>query len=87
MNYQEFYNLFKYYFTGCQIATIQRIAFQEYKDAHGYYPMRKEQKQVAYGFVHDFMYNMLDPEECCEYLRSTGASKENIVAFWKSLDE
>ncbi len=87
MTYPEFYNLFKDYFTGGQIAEIQRIAFKEYTDGHGYYPRRKEQKQFAYSFVHDFLYDMLDAEDCYEYLKSTGASKEIIEAFWKSLDE
>ena len=87
MTYPEFYNVFKDYFTGSQIAKIQQIAFKEYTYGHGYYPLRKEQKQLAYSFVYDLIYNdIIDAEDCYEYLKSAGVSKETVEAFWKSLD-
>ena len=83
MTYTEFYNFFKDYFTAGQIAGLQKIAFQEHKDAHGFYPQRREQKQFAYGFLYDFLYNNIaDADECYEYLKSAGVTKEQVKKFW-----
>lgn len=65
MRYTEFYNMFKDYLNGNQITEMQKMAFKFYKDAHGYNPMRKNQKQVAYGFLQDLFYNM-ESDECIE---------------------
>ena len=85
MTYTEFYKMLKYYLTGKEIADMQELAFRNYMDAHGYRPMRKEQKQVAYGFIEDLIYNM-DLEECVDYLGGYGIARYKAEAIWQSLD-
>lgn len=87
MTYTKFYSLLSKYFTNSEIAKIQEIAFKEYKDAHGYRPMRKNQKQCAYGFLIDFIYSeIVNCLDCYEYLKYTGVSFDSVKEFWKSLD-
>lgn len=87
MKYTDFYNLLEKYFTGREIAGIQQIAYKEYYDAHGYLPKRKVQKQCAYAFLVDFIRNnIVDAEDCYNYLRSAGVARVNIEKFWASLN-
>lgn len=88
MRYTEFYDFLKDYFTEREIVGIQMLAFREHKDAHGFYPMRKEQKQFAYGFLHDFLFNnIIDVEDCYHYLKTAGCTREHVELFWKIMEE
>lgn len=86
MTYIEFHKLFKKYLSGKEIADMQKLAFMNYEDAHGYRPMRKSQKQVAYGFLEDLIYNM-EMKECVDYLGCYGISQIKAEAIWKSLEK
>ena len=85
MNYTEFYNMFKDYFTNAQIAKIQRSAFDNFEHAHGYKPIRKSGKNIAYGFIRDFLYNE-DFSVCLDYLKTFGIPQYKAVEFLESLD-
>lgn len=85
MTYKEFYNIFKDYFTEWEISSLQELAFSNYEDAHGYRPMKKWQKQIAYDFLCDFLYNM-DKKECIEYFNPFRKSHLVIEEFWNSLE-
>ena len=85
MRYTDFYNMFKDYLNGNQITEMQKMAFKFYKDAHGYNPMRKNQKQVAYGFLQDLFYNM-ESDECIDCLVKYGVDYKRAEAFWQSLE-
>lgn len=85
MTYKEYHDIFKDYFTERQIAAMQELAFANYEDAHGYRPMRKEQKQIAYDFIINFLRDM-DAGECIEYLKPLGMRQCAIVELWDSLD-
>jgi len=85
MIYREFHDIFKNYFTEGQITVIQELAFQNYEDAHGYRPMRKEQKQTAYDFIIDFLRNM-DVTECVGYLKPIGIPRLVVINLWNSLE-
>lgn len=86
MAYTDFYNLFKNFFTVREIQVMQDLAFSNYKDAHGFRPMRKEQKQVAYGFIEDLIYNM-GLNECVDFLGSYGIVWHKATALWLSMNE
>lgn len=86
MTYTEFHKMFKEYLTGKEIADMQELAFSNFEDAHGYRPMRKNQKQVAYGFMEDLIYNM-EMEECVDYLGCYGISQYKAEAIWQSLEK
>jgi len=85
MTYREFHDIFKNYFTEGQITAIQELAFTNYEDAHGYRPMRKEQKQTAYDFIIDFLRNM-DVTECVGYLKPLGIPLIAAINLWNGLE-
>jgi hypothetical protein len=86
MTYTDFYNMLNPYLTNFQIALVQDTAFQYYEDAHGYRPMRKKQKQFAYGFIQEFFYG-IEIDECIEFLGRYGVPKIKSIEFWQSLDK
>jgi hypothetical protein len=84
MRYMEFYNTFQKYLTNNQIAQLQETAFKFYKDAHGYKPRRKSQKQFAYSFVVETL-NMMDWEEFKYFLDSYGVPNYAISELYDTL--
>lgn len=73
MNYTEFYNMFKGYFTNAQIAKIQRSAFDNFEHAHGYKPIRKSEKILltvlsATFFIMKILVFVLTTSKHLEYL-------------------
>ena len=85
MTYTEFYNMFKDYLTGNQIANVQEMAFGFYADAHGYRPMRKAQKQFAYEFAREYFYSM-EVDDCIDVLWKIGVPRYKAVEFWQCLE-
>ncbi len=85
MTYKEFHDIFKNHFTEEQITTIQKFAFTNYEDAHGYRPIRKAQKQIAYDFIIDFLRNM-DVTECVGYLKPLGIPLLVAINLWNNLE-
>lgn len=85
MTYKKFHDIFKNYLSEEQITTLQKFAFTNYEDAHRYRPMRKEQKQIAYDFIIDFLRNM-DITECVGYLKPLGIPLNATINLWNSLE-
>ena len=86
MTYSEFYSIFEEYFTKEQISAIQKEAFLHYEDAHGHKPIGMPQKQIAFSFMFDMLYNM-DIDECIDYFKSLFRKPHYISAeFWNSLE-
>ena len=86
MTYSEFYKIFEEYFTKEQISAIQKEAFLHYEDAHGHKPTGKSQRQIAYSFMFDMLYNM-EIQECIDYFESLFRKPHYITAeFWDSLE-
>lgn len=85
MRYTEFVHMLDNYLTGYQIDLLKRKAYQFYQDAHGYKPLRKEQKQVAYGFIKDLLYNM-KIDECIEFMEKIGVPAYKATELWQSLE-
>lgn len=85
MTYREFHDILKRHLTELQITTIQKVAFKNYEDAHGYKPKRKEQKQLAYDFMIDFICNM-DVTECVRYLKPFGIPLITAITLWHGLE-
>ena len=84
-DFKEFHDIFKGHFTRREILDMQKVAFQNYEDAHGHKPIRKDQKEIAYSFIRDLLYNM-EVCECVDYLKSFGISESNAIKFWESLE-
>lgn len=85
MTYTEFCNMFKEYLTGKQLADMQDLAFRCYTVDYGYRPMRKNQKQVAYGIIQELFYR-IDVEDCVDYLKQFDVPRYKAVEFWQSLE-
>jgi len=85
MTYKEFHDILKGYFTEEQIVAMQKFAFTNYEDAHGYRPIRKEQKQIAYGFIIDFLRDM-DVTDCVGCLKPLGIPLIATINLWNSLE-
>jgi len=85
MTYKKFHDRLIGILTEEQITTMQKFAFQNYEDAHGYRPIRKEQKQIAYDFIIDFLRNM-DVTECVGYLKPLGIPLIAAINLWNSLE-
>lgn len=85
MTYEEFHNLLRGLLTKREIAVIQECAFQNYEDAHNHRPKRKEQKQMAYSFIIDFLRNM-DITECVRYLKPIGIPLLVAIRLWEGLE-
>ncbi len=85
MTYKEFHDIFKKHFTEEQITAMQKFAFTNYEDAHGYRPIRKGQKQIAYEFIIDFLRNM-EVTECVGYLKPLGIPLITAINLWSSLE-
>lgn len=85
MEYPKFRKMFEGFLTGKQIADMQETAFGCYEDAHGYRPMRKNQKQIAYGFIQDLFYDM-SLDDCIDYLELFDVSEEIATRFWENLE-
>lgn len=85
MTYKEFHDILKGYFTEEQITAMQKLAFINYEDAHGYRPVRKEQKQIAYEFIIDFLRDM-DVTECVGYLKPVGIPLLVAIRLWNGLE-
>ena len=85
MTYKKFHDKLIRMLTEKQIAVIQAIAFQNYKDAHGYMPESKGEKQLAYDFIIDFLRNM-EITECVGYLKPLGIPLITAIALWNGLE-
>lgn len=85
MTYKKFHDVFKNYLTEKQIIILQKYAFTNYEETHGYKPMRREQKQIAYGFIIDFLRNM-NVTECIAYLKPIGIPLITAINLWNSLE-
>lgn len=85
MTYKEFHDMLKWWLTEWQIAIIQEFAFQNYEDAHGCRPKRKEEKQIAYGFIIDFLRDM-DAAECVGCLKPLGIPLLAAIKLWEGLE-
>ncbi len=85
MTYKEFHDRLIGILTEEQITTMQKLAFTNYEDAHSYRPIRKEQKQIAYDFIIDFLRNM-DITECVGYLKPVGIPLIAAINLWNSLE-
>lgn len=85
MTYKKFHDMFRLYLTEAQITAIQESAFQNYEDAHGYRPKRKEEKQLAYDFAVDFIRDMM-VTECVGYLKPMGIPLTTAVNLWHGLE-
>lgn len=85
MTYKEFHDILKWSLTENQIAIIQDFAFQNYEDAHGCRPGRKEEKQLAYGFTIDFIRSM-NVTECVGCLKPLGIPLIAAVNLWHGLE-
>lgn len=85
MTYKEFHNVLKGMLTEEQIKVIQEFAFQNYEDAHDSRPKRKEQKQIAYGFIIDFIRDM-EITECVGCLKPLGIPLLVAIKLWEGLE-
>ncbi len=85
MTYKKFHEKLIGTLTENQISIMQKIAFTNYEDAHGYRPIRKEQKQIAYDFIIDFLRDM-DITECVGYLKPLGIPLLVAIKLWNSLE-
>ena len=85
MTYEKFHDRLIGQLTERQIRTMQRIAFQNYEDAHGYRPKRKEEKMLAYDFLIDYLRDM-DVTECVGYLKPFGIPLVVAITLWNGLE-
>jgi len=85
MTYKEFHDIFKNRLTEKQISNLQKFAFQNYEDAHGYRPVRKEQKQFAYDFTIDFLRSM-GVAECVGHPNPLAIPLITAINLWNSLE-
>lgn len=86
MTYKQFHDRLKWSLTEHQIAVIQEYAFQNYEDAHGRKPKKKEEKQMAYGFTVDFLRDM-NVTECVKCLKPIGIPLLTAIKLWDTLEE
>ena len=85
MTYEKFHDTLIGQLTERQIRTMQRIAFQNYEDTHGYRPKRKEEKMLAYDFLIDYLRDM-DVTECVGYLKPFGIPLVVAITLWNGLE-
>lgn len=85
MTYGKLHGILRGLLTESQIQTVQELAFQNYEDAHGYRPKRKEEKQLAYDFIIDFIRDM-EVTECVGYLKPMGIPLITAVNLWHGLE-
>ena len=86
MTYKQFHDRLKWSLTEHQIAAIQEYAFQNYEDAHGRKPEKKEERQMAYGFTVDFLRDM-NVTECVRCLKPVGIPLLTAIKLWDTLEE
>ncbi len=85
MTYKKFHDRLIGILTEEQITTMQKLAFTNYEDAHGYRPVQKGQKQIAYDFIIDFLRNM-GVTECVGCLKPLGIPLLVAINLWNSLE-
>lgn len=84
MTYKEFHHKLMGLLTERQIAAVQKMALQNYEDAHGHRARNKGEKMLAYGFMIDFMRDM-DITEFVRYLSPLGIPLGAAVNLWHGL--
>lgn len=86
MTYKEFHDCLKWALSEWEITAIQEYAFQNYEEAHGRRPEKKEEKQLAYDFITDYLRGM-EIAECTGCLKPLGIPLMSAARLWHGLEE
>ena len=85
MTYSKFHDRLMGLLTERQITALQKMALQNYEDAHGCKARSKGEKMLAYDFMVDFIRDM-EVVECVRYLRPLRIPLITVIRLWEGLE-